>query len=130
MHMETPSTKGRLIGYWIVTVLVALLFGVTGAALLMHVPHFTQDMERLGYPAYFLAILGTWKVLGGVAILAPSLPRLKEWAYAGMIFDVTSAAISRAVRGDGVVKIIVPSLVACLVLVSWKLRQQERMLKP
>ncbi len=127
--METSAPKGRLIGYWAATALVSLLFGVTGGALLVHLPHFTQDMERLGYPAYFLAILGTWKILGAAAILAPRLPRLKEWAYAGMILDVTSAAISRTVRHDGTLKIIVPLLVACLVFVSWRLRPVGRTLK-
>jgi uncharacterized membrane protein YphA (DoxX/SURF4 family) len=74
-------------------------------------------MAHLGYPAYFLTILGTWKILGALAIVAPRLPRLKEWAYAGMVFDATSAAISRAVMGDGAVKVIAPLVVAVLVSV-------------
>lgn len=83
-------------------------------------------MVGLGYPAYFLMILGTWKLLGALAILAPRLPRLKEWAYAGMIFDVTSAAISRLVMGDSIIKIIAPLFVAAIVLLSWWLRPAER----
>ena len=66
--------------YWTFTILAALLFAVPGAALLLRVPHFTADMARLGYPVYFLTILGIWKLLGVIAILAPGLPRLKEWA--------------------------------------------------
>jgi uncharacterized membrane protein YphA (DoxX/SURF4 family) len=126
--MENASAKGRNTGYWIVTVLAALLFAVPGTALLLRVPHFTQDMAHLGYPAYFLTILGIWKILGAAAIVAPRLPRLKEWAYAGMIFDATSAAISRAAIGDGAIKVIAPLIVAGLAIASWALRPQERML--
>jgi hypothetical protein len=97
-------------------------------ALLLRVPHFTQDMAHLGYPAYFLAILGTWKILGALVILAPGLPRLKEWAYAGMAYDATSAALSRAAMGDGAVKIIAPLIITALVLISWKLRPAGRVL--
>jgi hypothetical protein len=114
--------------YWTLTALTAVLFAVPGAALLLGVPHFTQDMAHLGYPAYFLAILGTWKLLGSLVILAPGLPRLKEWAYAGMVFDATSAALSRAAVGDGAVTIIVPLIITALVLLSWMLRPAGRVL--
>src|ERR1041385_1672335 len=83
--VENLPAKNHSTGYWIVTALSALLFAVPGTALLLRVPHFTQDMAHLGYPAYFLVILGIWKVLGATTIIAPGLPRLKEWAYAGMI---------------------------------------------
>jgi hypothetical protein len=43
-----------------------------------------EVMAHLGYPAYFVSILGVWRVLGDVAVLAPRLPRLKEWAYVGL----------------------------------------------
>ena len=51
-------------------------------------------LGALGYPAYFLVILGVWKLLGVVAIAAPGLPRLKEWAYAGFSFDLSGAFVS------------------------------------
>jgi uncharacterized membrane protein YphA (DoxX/SURF4 family) len=119
--MDDSITK-RTTSYWVVTALTALLFAVPGVALLLRVPHFAEDMAHLGYPSYFLAILGTWKILGALVILVPGLPRLKEWAYAGMVFDATSAALSRAVMGDGVIKVIAPLLITTLVLLSWKLR--------
>lgn len=114
--------------YWTFTILAALLFAVPGAALLLRVPHFTADMARLGYPVYFLTILGIWKLLGVIAILAPGLPRLKEWAYAGMIFDLTSAVISRAVTGGDSTKILPPLVVLVIVLLSWRLRPAGRAL--
>jgi uncharacterized membrane protein YphA (DoxX/SURF4 family) len=125
MAMNSTPTKSVTV-YWIFTVLAALLFAVPGAALLLRVPHFTAEMAGLGYPAYFLTILGIWKLLGVIAILSPGLPRLKEWAYAGMIFDLSSAAISRVVMGDNVFKILPPVVVGVIVLLSWRLRPAER----
>lgn len=118
----------RKIGYWIATGLVTAVFSITGVALLARVPHFTQDMTHLGYPSYFLTVLGTWKVLGAMAVAAPGLPRLKEWAYAGMIFDLTSAAASRAIRGDPPATVIIPLIIACVVVTSWALRPRGRAL--
>jgi DoxX-like protein len=63
-------------------------------------------MTHLGYPAYFMTILGFWKVLVGAAILLPGFPLLKEWAYAGMIFDLTGASASRVASGDAVFHIL------------------------
>ena len=122
------STK-NVTAYWIFTVLTALLFAIPGAALLFRVPHFTEDMARLGYPGYFLTVLGVWKLLGVIAILAPDLPRLKEWAYAGMVFDLTSAVISRAITGGEAIKILPPLVVVAIVFLSWKLRPRGRALR-
>lgn len=116
----------RTLGYWITTVLAALLFTVPGIGLLGRLPHFVEDMSRLGYPLYFLTLLGVWKILGAIAIVAPGFPRLKEWAYAGMVFDLSSAAVSRAVVGDTAVKMIVPCIIGCVVLISWALRSNGR----
>ena len=112
--------------YWVFTALTALLFAVPGMALLLRIPHFTEDIAQLGYPAYFLTILGVWKLLGVLAILVPGLPRLKEWAYAGMIFDLTSAVISRTVTGGAVIKILPPLVAIAIVMLSWKLRPAAR----
>ena len=61
---------------------------------LIRVPATIEGMEALGYPAYFVTIIGVWKVLGSVALLAPGFPRLKEWAYAGIFFNMTGACAS------------------------------------
>ena len=82
-------------------------------------------MAHLGYPSYFLTILGAWKVLGALAILSPGLPRLKEWAYAGMFFDLSGAVASHALMGDGVSKVIGPCLVGSIVIASWLLRRES-----
>ena len=123
--MNSSHTK-NVTAYWVFTVLAALLFAVPGAALLLRVPHFTADMAGLGYPAYFLTILGIWKLLGAITILSPRLPRVKEWAYAGMIFDLSSAVISRSVVGENAIKVLPPILVGIIVILSWRLRPAER----
>jgi hypothetical protein len=122
--------KTSTIAFWIVTAVVCAAFVGSGIANLVHSPHIAADMARLGYPAYFSTILGAWKVLGALAIVAPRLPRLKEWAYAGMIFDLSGAAISRGVSGDGAAGVIPPVLVAALVVASWALRSADRVLAP
>jgi hypothetical protein len=118
----------KLVSYWITTGLAAVAFLVPGIANLVHSPHIVQDMAHLGYPGYFPTILGTWKVLGALAILVPGYPRLKEWAYAGMLFDLTGAVLSRLVMGDGVMMVVVPLLIAVVVMASWALRPAGRML--
>jgi hypothetical protein len=126
--MSKGDAKLRTLGYWASTVLSAVLFAVPGAALLAHAAHFVHDMTHLGYPDYVLPLLGAWKLLGAAVILAPRLARLKEWAYAGMIFDATGAAVSRAVLGDGPFAVVLPLFIAGVVLASWALRPAGRTL--
>ncbi|HEY2201110.1 MAG TPA: DoxX family protein [Solirubrobacteraceae bacterium] len=114
--------------YWVVTVLAAIAFAVPGILNLVGAPHVVRDMAHLGYPRYFLAILGGWKLLGAVTILLPRLARLKEWAYAGMLFDLTGAAASRALSGDGIGTVAVPLAIGGIVFVSWGLRPAGRRL--
>lgn len=128
MMASRTHTKLRGLAYWGSTALLAALFAVPGAALLARAPHFVHDMTHLGYPDYFLPLLGVWKVLGAVVILAPRLARLKEWAYAGMVFDATGAAISRGVLGDGLFATAMPLLICGIVLASWALRPVGRSL--
>jgi uncharacterized membrane protein YphA (DoxX/SURF4 family) len=123
------SSKTRAGAYWIATVLAALLFAAPGVGLLVGAPHFVQEMGRLGYPMYFLTFLGAWKVLGAVAILAPRFPRVKEWAYAGMIFDISGAVVSRLATGDEPIKVILPFVIAGIVVASWALRPDGRVLR-
>jgi uncharacterized membrane protein YphA (DoxX/SURF4 family) len=118
----------EIVGYWVATTLVAIAFLLPGVGNLVHTPQIAHDMAHLGYPSYFLTVLGSWKILGAIAITIPRSPRLKEWAYAGMIFDLTGAAISRAVSGDGVGGIVPPLAIAVLVMASWALRPRSRRL--
>ena len=118
----------KIVAYWAVTIIVAFLFTTTGLGNIMHWPTIATGMAHLGYPSYFLTILGTWKLLGAIVILSPGFARIKEWAYAGMIFDTTGGAISRAAMGDGAGEIIIALVVAMLVATSWALRPASRTL--
>lgn len=122
------STRGKTIGYWVTTGLTAAAFLSGGAGDLSRAPQVLEGMHALGYPAYFATILGIWKVLGGVAILAPRFPRLKEWAYAGIAFDLTGAAASHAFSGDPAPKVITPLVLLGIAAASWALRPDSRKL--
>jgi len=128
MKDSQPLSTTRSNVYWITTVLAALLFVVPGTALIVHVPHFATEMARLGYPSYFLGLLGVFKVLAAIAILAPGFPRLKEWAYAGMAFDIIGAIVSHAAVGDAIATMAIPVLIACLLTASWATRPPTRTL--
>ena len=119
----------RRIAYWVTTGLIAFVFLSSGAVNISRPGFAMEAMARLGYPAYFVPFLGVWKVLGGIAVLAPGLPRLKEWAYAGMVFDLTGAAVSHAAVGDPTGAAVFPLAFAGIVMASWALRPEGRRLR-
>ena len=119
----------RTAGYWTTTTIIALAFLSGGAAYLAGAGFALEGMAALGYPAYFVTLLGAWKVLGGIAILAPRSPRLKEWAYAGIAFDLTGAAFSHAAVGEPAAKVIVPLVMLGIAAASWALRPASRALQ-
>jgi hypothetical protein len=90
-------------------------------------PSVVDVVTTLGYPVYVLTILGIWKVLGAIVLFVPGFRRLKEWAYAGIVFELSAAAVSQAVRGHAV-DIIAPVILLGLTLVSWALRPESRTL--
>lgn len=122
------STQLKTSAYWLTTGLVALDFTVGGAFQLARPPEVMTAMAHLGYPGYFVAMLGVWKILGGVALIVPGAPRLKEWAYAGIFFDVTSAVVSILAVGDGLSHAILPLVFLALTVASWGLRPESRSL--
>jgi uncharacterized membrane protein YphA (DoxX/SURF4 family) len=122
------SIPNKTLGYWATTAGIAFVFLFGGAADVAHPPAVTAFMAHLGYPAYFAPLIGVWKVLGAVALLAPRFPRLKEWAYAGIFFDLTGASISHAASGDGTSNVVPPLLMAAVAIASWALRPESRRL--
>jgi hypothetical protein len=116
------AAKLKTFAYWGATALTAFAFLTGGIADLTRGPAMVSAMAHLGYPSYFMLILGAWKVLGALAIVAPRLPRLKEWAYAGMAFDLTGAALSHAAVGDPAAKVLVPLVILGIAAASWALR--------
>ncbi len=120
------ENRGRTIAYWITTVLVSAELALGGVWDIMQLPLVTEVITRLGYPPYFLTIIGIWKVLGAVALLIPRFPRLKEWAYAGAIFNYTGAIASFLIMGDDIKTILYPIIQIVLVIASWALRPPSR----
>lgn len=126
--MISRQERLRLIAYWVTTILGPASFVIGGVLFLTRGEQQVATLVQLGYPAYLLTILGTWKILGALATLVPGFPRLKEWAYAGFFFELTGAAASHAFAGDGASKILAPLLFLALVAASWALRPATRRL--
>jgi len=113
--------------YWVTTILLASELVLGGIWDVLRVPQVHVIIDRLGYPAYFLVILGIWKLLGAVAVIVPRFPRLKEWAYAGVVFDLTGALVSNVVSGItdiGTLAYLV--LMMGITAASWALRPASR----
>lgn len=89
--MKPKTTK---ILYWSVTILFCLANLFSGIAELFPNQQALDVMNLLGYPAYFLIILGVAKILGSIAIIQTKFKTMKEWAYAGFTIDYLSAAAS------------------------------------
>jgi uncharacterized membrane protein YphA (DoxX/SURF4 family) len=123
------TSRRNVIVYWVTTALVVFELTMGGAWDVLRVPQVRGLIERLGYPPYFLVILGTWKLLGAVALVIPRFPRLKEWAYAGVFFDLTGAVVSLFASGlINVGAMAYPILMIGVAVASWALRPPSRRL--
>jgi hypothetical protein len=127
-------TRARVVSvaYWTCTALTAFFIVPGGLAYALAVSDVVDGVIQLGFPLYFIQLLGVWKVLGGIAIVAPGLPRLKEWAYAGIVFELTGAAVANAMMGGSMGAqwwhVPAPLMVAAIAVVSWALRPASRRL--
>lgn len=113
--------------YRVATGLLAFELCLGGVWDILRTPQVRGIIDRLGYPEYFLVILGIWKLLGAVAVVVPRFPRLKEWAYAGVVFDLTGALASNVVSGVtdiGTLAYLV--LMMGITAASWGLRPASR----
>ncbi len=120
--------NARIIAYWTATVLMTLALLSGGIASVARAEPNVRGMAELGYPAYLLLVLGVWKVLGAAVLLAPRLALLKEWAYAGIAFDLSGAAFSHAAIGHPAAKVAVPLVLLAIAASSWGLRPESRRL--
>lgn len=125
--MNVGTTRAKTIAYWVTTGL--LVFCMTGGIFeLLGLATTMNGIMRLGYPSYIIPALGLGKVLAILAILWPGLPRLKEWAYAGIFFNMVGAFVSHVAVKDATWSIVVTATIAGLTLASWALRPQGRKL--
>lgn len=120
--------KWMKIVYWISTLWLSLGMVSTGIVQTWQMEEEIQFIIDLGYPAYFLSLLGIWKLLGVIAILIPARPLLKEYAYAGFFFTMTGAIYSHIYQGHGIKEIFPALLLLSLTIVSWYFRPADRKL--
>jgi hypothetical protein len=120
--------KRKAIAYWICTGIIALCIGAGGLAQFLRVPQNVEGMTALGYPLHFIVLLGAWKVLGALTLLAPGLRLVKEWAYAGIFIDLSGAAVASAANTTGAFHIVAPIVLIGVLAASWALRPESRRL--
>lgn len=121
--------KRNKIIYWISTIWLALGMLSTGAVQLFKAKAGAggaDSIAHLGYPGYFLTILGIWKIFGVITVLIPKFPMLKEWAYAGFFFAMSGAIFSHIALGNPMTEIFPSLLLLFLTLVSWYFRPTDR----
>lgn len=123
--------KKTNIFYWVFTGLFGFLMLGSAIPDIMSSPVAIQGMHvELGYPTFFVPFIGVAKLLGVIAILVPGFPRLKEWAYAGLFFDLIGATYSiLAVGKPGWLFMVLPLALATTSYVLYQKRrklQQER----
>lgn len=119
-------TKRNKIIYWISTIWLALGMLSSAIVQLIKVKEEVDNITQLGYPVYFLTIIGIWKILGLVALFVPKFLLLKEWAYAGFFFAMSGATISHIASGNSIAKILPSLLLLVLTVVSWYFRPVDR----
>lgn len=115
--------------YWIATLWLSLGMASTGAVQLFRAkdgPSGVDAITHLGYPEYFLIILGVFKILGVIAVLIPGTPVLKEWAYAGFFFAMSGAVFSHLALCDSMEQVFPSLLLLILTIVSWYFRPMNR----
>jgi uncharacterized membrane protein YphA (DoxX/SURF4 family) len=94
--------KKTKIIYWIFTILFAVMMVGSAIPDIISSPVAVEGFAQIGMPAYLLPFLGVAKVLGVAAILIPGYPRIREWAYAGLVFDLVGATYAIKASGQPV----------------------------
>jgi hypothetical protein len=115
------------ITYWVITILTAIGFLISAITELTHASKtLTETTEVLGYPVYFLAMLGTAKLIGIIVILLPKYSRLKEWAYAGFAIDCIAAFWSLNAVGNAMGSIKSVAVFFFLMLSYYLMRRMQQ----
>ena len=119
----------RKVTYWLTTGLLAALSVFAAFSYLSGTPQVVQGFAHVGYPQQLRIILGIAKLLGAIALVAPALPRVKEWAYAGFAFAWISAFVAHYLAHDGPAAFM-PLILLLLLVVSYVTRPESRQWRP
>jgi len=122
--------KRNTIIYWVSTLWLSLGMLSTGIVQIILMEEEVQKMNNLGYPPYFIQIIGVWKILGVLAVLLPKFPLLKEWTYAGFFFLLSGAILSHLSIMDHATEYFGPTLLLILTIISRYFRPEDRKLTP
>ncbi|MBX9734370.1 MAG: DoxX family protein [Chitinophagaceae bacterium] len=117
--------KSVKIIYWTSTIVFAVFMAFTAIPSLMGVKEAMDAMAQLGYPVYFVKFISVAKILGAIALLVPGFPKIREWAYAGLFFDLMGAAFSIYSIGGlkpDILFVVIPALVG---IVSYVYNQKN-----
>jgi uncharacterized membrane protein YphA (DoxX/SURF4 family) len=130
MEKKFTVEKRNKIIYWIFTLWLSLGMVSTGLVQLLKTKEETDMFTHLGYPTYFMTIMGVSKILGVIAVLIPRFQLLKEWAYAGFFFSMSGAVISHLLMSDPFNEVFPPILLLALTLISYYFRPNSRKIVP
>jgi uncharacterized membrane protein YphA (DoxX/SURF4 family) len=121
------KTSGRDVAYWAATALLEIELVLGGVWDVFRVHQVRDVVDRFGYPTYFLLILGVWKLLGAIVLVVPRFPRLKEWTYAGAVFNFTGAIASHLAAGQiDVGPLVYLTVMLGVASACWALRPPSR----
>ncbi len=120
-----PQAGKRIAAYRGVTGLLGLALFASGMGALTRQDFLVEAMTGLGFPLYVMRILGTAYVLAAVSLVVPGVPRLKEWASAGVVFAMAGAIASHAFSGDTFADYVGALTIMSLALTSYVLRPSD-----
>lgn len=115
----------RKVAYWGTTGLLAAMSAFAAFAYLTGSPEAVQGFSKVGYPQQLRVLLGVAKLAGGIVLIIPGVPVLKEWAYAGFTFAWIAAAVAHYLAGDGPVSAF-PLVLLVLLGISYVTRPENR----
>lgn len=121
--------KKTKIIYWILTGLLSALVVLGSALDISHSKDAVELITHLGYPLYFISFLGIARLMGVIAILVPGFPKIKEWAYAGLAFDMLGALYSHIATGDSIA-VFGPALLALALVIGSYISYHRKMYSP
>lgn len=119
----------KIVAYWTSTGLLSLGLLAGGFADISHAAPILEGFQHLGYPIYLATLLGFWKLMAVPALLTPGFLLLKEWAYAGVFFNLSGAFFSHLAANDPLSGTIPIFILGTLLVSSWWTRPQERTLR-